>query len=265
MINDVGWMLVTTGQALVLYSRLELLVKSATILWLAKWTIIVNAVIWHSTMIVLSFAVGQQRRFDPNDPFDKVDKTQLTIFCVQNFILSGLYLWKTTDIMRNSIPQHRTNRVFWHLAFINVLLILIDVALLGVCFTNNLIWQQGVKVIGYSIKLKLEFATLKKLGDFVQRGGELVTVSPMFGFVEMEPEPQSKSRPVRPVPGPEATHCERARKPSSASAAESSRDRELVSDDTMAYKGKGVIRRTLDKGKSKCAGDCCNNGVQASG
>ncbi|KAI1069738.1 hypothetical protein LB507_008303 [Fusarium sp. FIESC RH6] len=265
IINDIGWMLLTTGQALVLYSRLGLLVKSAVVLCVTKWMIILNAAIWHSAITVLIFAISRQRKLDPGGAFVKVDKVQLTVFCVQNFILSGLYLWKTTKILRKKTPQHRTSRVLWHLILINVLLVLIDVALLVVGFTNNFLWQQGVKAVGYSIKLKLEFAILGKLGDFVYNGGELVTDYPMFGFVDMEPEPQSKSRPTaRPIQAPEAAHVESSRKPSSASAAESSQHREFVSGETVVDKGKGVLRYALDKGKSKCVGDCSSNGVQTS-
>ncbi|CAF3462523.1 hypothetical protein SNK03_004812 [Fusarium graminearum] len=264
VINDIGWMLVTTGQALVLYSRLELLVKNKKILCFTKWMIIVNAAIWHSAITVLIFVIGRQQRLDHNAAYVKVEKVQLTVFCVQNFVLSGIYLWKTTRIIRTKDPQRRTSRVLWHLVFINVLLILIDVALLAVGFTNNLLWQQGVKAVGYSVKLKLEFAILGKLSDYLYKGGELVTDSPMFGFVEMEPEPQPKSKPGRPIPAPETANFESSRKPSSASAAASSRHREFVSDETVVDKGKGVIRRTLDKGKSKCTDDCCNNGVRAS-
>ncbi|RGP77928.1 hypothetical protein FLONG3_3997 [Fusarium longipes] len=264
IINDIGWMLVTTGQALVLYSRIELLIKSQTVLCLIKWMIIVNAGIWHSAITVLIFTIGDQQRLETNSAFIKVEKVQTTVFCVQNFILSGFYLWKTNKIIKKTTPQHRTTRVLQHLIFINILLVLIDVALLAVAFTNNFLWQQGVKAVGYSIKLKLEFAVLGKLGDFLCKGGEPVTDAPMFGFVEMDPEPQSKPRPVQPIPAPETAHCQNNRKPSSASVAESSRNRELVSDETVVDKGKGVIRRTLDKGKSKCADDCCNNGVRAS-
>jgi hypothetical protein len=264
IINDIGWVLVTTGQALVLYSRLGLFVKSPTVLCLTKWMIIVNAAIWHSAITVLIFAIGYQQRLDTSGAFVKVEKVQMTVFCVQNFVLSGIYLWKSTKIVKKTTPQHRTRRVLQHLIFINVLLVLIDVALLAVGFTNNFLWQQGVKAVGYSIKLKLEFAVLGKLSDFLYKGGELVTDSPMFGFVEMEPEPQSKPRSEQPIPAPETAHFENARKPSTASAAESSRNREFVSDETVVDKGKGVIRRTLDKGKSKCADDCCNNGIRAS-
>ncbi|KAJ4140050.1 hypothetical protein NW768_001402 [Fusarium equiseti] len=265
IINDIGWMLLTTGQALVLYSRLGLLVKSAVVLCVTKWMIIVNAAIWHSAITVLIFAISGQRKLDPGGAFVKVDKVQLTVFCVQNFILSGLYLWKTTKILKEKTPQHRTRRVLWHLILINILLVLIDAALIVVGFINIFLWQQGVKAVGYSIKLKLEFAILGKLDDFVYNGGELVTDYPMFGFVDMEPEPQTKSRPAaRPIQAPEAAHVESSRKPSSVSAAESSQHREFVSGETVVDKGKGVLRSALDKGTSKCVGDCSSNGVRTS-
>ncbi|KAF5548102.1 hypothetical protein FMEXI_4891 [Fusarium mexicanum] len=229
LINDIGWILLTTGQALVLYSRLNLLVKSITILKVTKWVIILNALVWHSTVTVLLFAIGTQQKLDRNGAFIKVQKAQLAFFCAQDFLLS------------------------------------VDVTLLAVSFTNNFLWQQGIKAVAYSVKLKVEFVILGKLSDYVHKGGELISAEhPVFGFVEMEPEAPSRKQSTQPSAAPEATHLERVRKQSAISAAESSRNREFMSDEIATDRSEGVKRRTLDKGKSKCMDDCCNTGVSVS-
>ncbi|KAM0561177.1 hypothetical protein ACHAPJ_003681 [Fusarium lateritium] len=270
LINDIGWILLTTGQALVLYSRLHLLVKSVTILKFVKWMIIANAVVWHCTITVLLFTVSPQRKHDYDGAYMRVQKAQLTFFCVQNFILSGFYVWKTTEIIRKKTAEYKTRRVIWQLLGINVLIALIDISLLAVCFTNNFLWQQGVKAVFYSVKLKLEFAILGKLGDFVHKGGELITSdskgTPMFGFVEMEPEPPPKTKErANSVATPGSVYLDKIRKASTgASAAGSSRDQASVRDGTLVDKGKGVTRRTLDKGKNKDMGDDLDTGVHGS-
>ncbi|KAH7265063.1 uncharacterized protein BKA55DRAFT_535016 [Fusarium redolens] len=265
LINDIGWILLTTGQALVLYSRLNLLVKNVTILKVTKWMIILNAIIWHTTVTVLLFAISTQQKLDRNGAFIKVQKVQLAFFCAQNFLLSGLYIWKTMEIIKRKEAENQTTRIIWHLFAINVGIVLVDVTLLAVGFTNNFLWQQGIKAVAYSVKLKVEFAILGKLRDYVHKGGELIGAErPMFGFVEMEPEPPSRKQSTQPSATPEATHLERVRKQSNISAAESSRNREFMPDEIVTDQSEGIKRRTLDKGKSKCMDDCCNTGVSAS-
>ncbi|KAG5801961.1 hypothetical protein H9Q74_014040 [Fusarium xylarioides] len=255
----------TTGQALVLYSRLNLLVKSITILKVTKWMIILNATIWHSAVTVLLFAISTQQKLDRNGAFIKVQKVQLAFFCAQDFLLSGLYIWKTMEIIKRRDAENQTPRIIWHLFAINVGIVLVDVALLAVSFTNNFLWQQGIKAVAYSVKLKVEFVILGKLSDYVHKGGELINAEhPVFGFVEMEPEPPSRKQSTQPSTTPEATHLERVRKQSTISAADSSRHREFMSDEIATDGSEGVKRRTLDKGKSKCMDDCCNTGVSAS-
>ncbi|KAF5589111.1 uncharacterized protein FSUBG_11257 [Fusarium subglutinans] len=184
LINNIGWILLTTGQALVLYSRLNLLVKSITILKVTKW-----------------------QKLDRNGAFIKVQKAQLAFFCAQDFLLSGLYIWKMMEIIRRRETENQTPRIIWHLFAINVGIVLVDVTLLAVSFTNNFLWQQGIKAVTYSVKLKVEFVILGKLSDYVHKGGELISAEhPVFGFVEMEPEPPSRKQSTQPSAAPEATH-----------------------------------------------------------
>ncbi|KAF4496449.1 hypothetical protein FAGAP_7393 [Fusarium agapanthi] len=250
LINDIGRILLTTGQSLVLYSRLNLLVKSITILNVTKWVITLNAIIWHSTVTVLLFAIGTQQKLDRNGASINVQEVQLAFFCAQDFLLSGLYIWKTMEIIRRRKAENQTLRIIWHLFAINVGIVLVDVTLLAVIFTNNFLWQQGVKAMAYSVKLKVEFVILGKVSDYVHKGGELISAEhPVFGFVEMESEPPSRKQSTQPSAAPEATHLERLRKQSNISAAESSRNQEFMSDEIATDRSEGVKRRTLDKGK----------------
>ncbi|KAF5019691.1 hypothetical protein F66182_8288 [Fusarium sp. NRRL 66182] len=255
-INDIGWMLLTTGQALVPYSRLHLLIKGEVTLGFVKWMIVVNAVVWHTVMTVLLFVTRPQGRLDHDSAFVKVKKTSLTCFYAQNLILSGLYLWKTTEIIRKKTAEDETRRVIWQLLVTNVLIVVIDIALLALGLTNNSLWQQGLKALFYSVKLKLEFVILGKLGDFVHNGGEVINESdstPMFRFVEMQPEsqPQTSER-ASSMAAPEALYLEdmwkRLRDPS---AAESSRNRASLSGGIIDRKGKGVERLASDENKNK--------------
>ena len=58
----------------------------------------------------------------------------------------------------------------YQLFTINILIILMDIALLAFEFANLYIWETETKAVIYSIKLKLEFAVLSKLVKFVGGG-----------------------------------------------------------------------------------------------
>lgn len=83
-------------------------------------------------------------------------------FCAQEFVLSGLYIWKALDIIKAS-DRKRSHHLMWQLFSINVIIILLDIALLTVEFLSLHVIQQTVKGLTYSVKLKLELAILNKL------------------------------------------------------------------------------------------------------
>jgi len=60
---DVGWTCMVTGQSLVLYSRLHLLVSDTWKLKLILAMIIVDGIIFHSIMFGLSLKVGSRPQF----------------------------------------------------------------------------------------------------------------------------------------------------------------------------------------------------------
>ena len=100
----------------------------------------------------------------------------MTVFCIQEFIISGLYLWKTVDIVKthvhparaDSIDSEQTGkkhirRVMWQLFIINLVIVGMDIALLVVEYKDLHIPEVAFKELCYSVKLKLEFAVLSKL------------------------------------------------------------------------------------------------------
>lgn len=94
-----------------------------------------------------------------------IEKIQMTGFCIQEFIISGLYIWKTLEILRAGEKQ-RVHRVMWQLFSINVIVIILDIGLLAVEYRNLHVMEQTFKAFVYSVKLKLEFAILNKLVEF---------------------------------------------------------------------------------------------------
>ena len=85
---------------------------------------------------------------------------------IQELILSGLYIYETVRLLRTSL-QHNARTFMYQLFIINIIIIAMDIALLGVEFANLYIVETILKGVIYSIKLKLEFVVLGKLVQFV--------------------------------------------------------------------------------------------------
>lgn len=114
------------------------------------------------------------------------DRLQTTVFFVQETILSILYIWQTRKYLRELAPlleasqssitsaaarakNDKTKTLLHHLLYINVLIISLDVALLGVQYANLFYLQGAFKPAIYGVKLKLEFVILNRLIKSIER------------------------------------------------------------------------------------------------
>lgn len=182
IINNYGWCAFVTGQSVVLYSRLGIVLGRGNdrILKLVKWMIIIDAILFHVSTTVLEFVGNYAESHAVRPAYQKgymyIEKIQMTGFCIQEFIISGLYVWKTLDILKTQdnvprsgsttsehSPKKLVHRVMLQLVIINVVIIALDVLLLVVEYYDLHIAEISLKPFVYSVKLKLEFAVLSKL------------------------------------------------------------------------------------------------------
>ncbi|KAM0551924.1 hypothetical protein ACHAPJ_008263 [Fusarium lateritium] len=208
-IQAVGWIMLISGQSVVLYSRLHLVVSDIKIQRAVLWMIIINGTVWHTTQTVLQFTIGPSvDGSNPSRAFSAVEKTHMTCFCVQEFIISGLYLWGTIDILKTSLGNKR--KVMWQLLVINLIIVVMDIALLVIIYQGFFTIEQGVKLVVYSIKLKLEFAVLGKLVEVAQsRGGSSVSGTYTVDFVDMSTRERGRrGTEPRSTGLPEVVHLE---------------------------------------------------------
>ncbi|KAH8703937.1 hypothetical protein BGW36DRAFT_288726 [Talaromyces proteolyticus] len=206
IIDSIGWVMLVSGQSVVLYSRLHLVLNSAKILRAVLWMIICNGILWHTSITILLFGSTyspSQSRSGFNGVYNVMEKVQLSFFCLQEFIISGLYIWAAVDILRTAFGNKR--RFTWQLFSINVLIIAMDIAILVVEYMSYFVWEQELKVVIYSIKLKLEFAILSELVKFVQHHGDANSISTL---------PRHISGAVEPSAARQRTKHGRARSPS---------------------------------------------------
>lgn len=168
LFSSVGWTMLITGQAFVLYSRLGLILTDTKILKAVKWMIIIDAIVFHAGTTIIQYGTtyGSHKVAFAHALF-YMEKIQMTGFTVQEFIISGIYLWKTVQLLR-MIQREGTRRVMWELFAINVIIILMDIALLAMEYRALRAMERAFKSVIYSVKLKLEFAVLGRLVDLVQ-------------------------------------------------------------------------------------------------
>ncbi|RHZ49112.1 uncharacterized protein CDV56_105635 [Aspergillus thermomutatus] len=161
----VGWWCMVTGQSIVLYSRLHLVLRNPRILRRVLAMILVDAVIFHIPTTVLTY--GSNMAGPDAAPayirgYNVMEKIQMTGFCLQELIISGLYIWETTRMLRLD-PDRGKRKIMYQLVAINLIIIFMDLGLLVVEYMNKYILETMIKGVVYSIKLKLEFAVLGKL------------------------------------------------------------------------------------------------------
>jgi hypothetical protein len=158
----IGWWTMVTGQSFVLYSRLHLVLQNVRVLRMVRTMIIANIFLLHVPTTVLTYAANFSNSAASVDGYDVMEKLQLTGFCVQEVIISGLYMWETNRMLRMN-QDHVSRKTILQLLAVNVACILMDIALMIIEFRNYYIYQTTLKATLYSIKLKLEIAVLGKL------------------------------------------------------------------------------------------------------
>jgi hypothetical protein len=214
IIDSFGWVLLVSGQSVVLYSRLHLVLNDPKLLRAVLWMIIANGVIWHTSITVLLFGSEyspKQVREGFSSVFNVLEKIQMTCFCLQEFVISGLYIWTTVGILKTAFGSKR--RFMWQLFTINIIIVAMDIALLAIEYKSLFLWEQGVKVVTYSIKLKLEFAVLGELIEFVHNRGGNSSGDPTNhntgAFVEISgSRTQNGDRKPRSTARPDTIHLE---------------------------------------------------------
>ncbi|KAJ5959802.1 uncharacterized protein N7479_006952 [Penicillium vulpinum] len=167
----IGWWCMVTGQSVVLYSRLHLVLPNHRILRRVLIMIVINALILHLPTTALTYGtnlVHDEVALAPwKTGYNIMEKIQMTGFCLQEFIISGLYIWETVRMLRLD-PDRAKRKIQYQLLVINFIIIIMDLGLLVAEYMNFYIMETMLKGAVYSIKLKLEFAVLGKLIHLVQ-------------------------------------------------------------------------------------------------
>ena len=90
---------------------------------------------------------------------------------MQEVILSLLYILGAVRILRTSFQAHKSRQLIYQLILIQVVIVIMDLALLGLECASLFLLETILKGFIYSVKLKLEFVILGRLVDFVRGDG----------------------------------------------------------------------------------------------
>jgi hypothetical protein len=135
----VGWCGMITGQSVVLYSRLHLVVQDQRVLRGVLVMIITNALICHVPVIVLLYGANSDNPDPYVNPYSIFEKVQITIFFLQEVIISGLYIWSTWTALKpgGSILAKDLRSAMKHLIWINAAIVLLDLTLLATEYSGH--------------------------------------------------------------------------------------------------------------------------------
>ena len=164
-----GWVMMTTGQAFVLYSRLHLVIRKKRVLNFVLCMIIFNAFALHGSTIVTNSGANSGNAAYWQPKFDIVERVQLAGFCLQEFIIATLYISATVRML-GSIYHSLTRKVMWELIAINSICIGLDIILIALEYSGQYVGEVSVKPALYIIKLKLEFIVLNQLMGITKAG-----------------------------------------------------------------------------------------------
>ena len=191
-IITIGWWSMVTGQAVVLYSRLHLVVREYRILRGVLIMIITDAILFHIPTTVLTYGSNSNHAPSFTEIFKVVERIQMTVFCSQEFIISGIYVWSTIRLLR-PVYHGRIRKVMMQLIWINLIIIGMDLALLVMEYQNFYDIEATLKSMVYSIKLKLEFGILNQLMTLANSSVNNATKLTLHEEPVQEPKGRSKS------------------------------------------------------------------------
>lgn len=128
-----GWWLMVTGQAFVLYSRMHLVVHDpAKLLCLLRMIIAVFVMVQLPTSGVFVF-INYKRNPGAGaiKAFDIFEKLQLTVFAVQETILSGMYVYESSKTLKPLVITKgpRVLRLFHEFVGLFIVVVALDLSL----------------------------------------------------------------------------------------------------------------------------------------
>ncbi|KAI5296182.1 hypothetical protein KEM52_005298 [Ascosphaera acerosa] len=165
---SIGWWFMVTGQSLVLWSRLHLVVQDRHVLQPLLYLILIDVLLLHVPTTTMTFIANTVNRHSLLNGYNIMEKIQMTGFSLQELLLSSVYIWEAIKMLRVSFDNKKDRKIMYQLVCINLVFIAMDLALVVLSFMDYYIYETSIKATVYSVKLKLEFAVLGRMIRFAQ-------------------------------------------------------------------------------------------------
>ncbi|GIK02035.1 hypothetical protein Aspvir_006078 [Aspergillus viridinutans] len=169
-----SWCTMVTGHSLILWSRLHLVLQKPKILRAILAMIIVDAITMQVPITVLLFGAVSAHAARFTAGYDIMERIQLIVFALQEIIISSFYVLETVKMLRLRPPEARHRQILTQLLVINIVILVLDIAVVGTEYAGYYAVQVMFKPVAYSVKFKLEYAILGRLiqiakGGYVER------------------------------------------------------------------------------------------------
>ncbi|KAJ5809874.1 uncharacterized protein N7503_002092 [Penicillium pulvis] len=184
----IAWVGMVTGQSLVLWSRLHLVVQNPKILRATLIMIIVDAIIFHIPGSVLELGSHTSEAALFKHGFDIFERIQLIGFSIQEVILSAIYSLEAVRLLKLR-PRGHYRGILVQLLVVNLAMVLMDASVIAVQYTGMSDIQFTLKAMVYSVKLKLEYAILNKLVVFAEKMSSNSNPTDLSDFVDLSFRP----------------------------------------------------------------------------
>ena len=161
---SIGWVGMVTGQSMVLWSRLHLVLRNQRMIKMLLYMIIFDAILCHGMIIPCVYGGFSDKPALFTKPYSIMEKIQITLFFIQEVTISTIYIWETLKLPKLEGVMRRSNRrLMHHLILVNIIIIVLDTTVIGLEYANQFEYQTAFKSFAYSAKLKLEFTILNRL------------------------------------------------------------------------------------------------------
>ena len=161
----IAWPAFVTGQSLILYSRLNLVLRNQKVLRGVLIMIIVDAIVCHLSITVVAYGTNSANPKPWIIPYSILEKPVITIFLLQEQIISGLYIYSSYALLKpaGAIKERERRKIMTQLIWVNAVIFVLDVIVASIEYAGEYEIQTMFKPAAYSVKLKLEFKILNDL------------------------------------------------------------------------------------------------------
>ncbi|TEA12066.1 hypothetical protein C8034_v006248 [Colletotrichum sidae] len=167
----VGWYMMVTGQSVVMWSRLHLVVYNRLTIRLVLAMIITTVCLVHVPQTVL-FSLVWSGIDTPTwtKRFSIFEKVSLMVFTVQETIITAIFVRMGFHNFRSlfEFKGREAKVLLAYLISMFALVFLLDTGLCILEYMDMFVFQTTSKPLVYGIKLKVEFAVLNKLLAFTR-------------------------------------------------------------------------------------------------